>query len=115
MAEDGARRRLRRALRQIGPARLLVTAAFLLLALLAARVSWELPLTGDAERALYDIRFVRSAPRVTQDPPFFLTAYDDQTLRQLGKRSPLDRRLLAETLAALDSLHPKAIGIDILF
>jgi adenylate cyclase len=115
MAEDGARRRLRRALRQIGPARLAVTAAFLLLALLAARFSWQLPLTGDAERALYDIRFVRSAPRVAQDPRIVLVTYDDQTLRQLGKRSPLDRRLLAQTLAVLDTLHPKAIGIDILF
>src|SRR3954469_12750836 len=115
MAEDGARRRLRRALRQIGPARLLVTAGFLLLALLAARFSWQLPLTGDAERALYDIRFVRSAPRVAQDPRIVLVTYDDQTLRQLGKRSPLDRRLLAEALTVLDSLHPKAIGIDILF
>ncbi|MEA3038871.1 MAG: adenylate cyclase [Sphingomonadales bacterium] len=115
MAEEGARRRLRRALRQIGPARLAVTAAFLLLALLAARFSWQLPLTGDAERALYDIRFVRSAPRVAQDPRIVLVTYDDQTLRQLGKRSPLDRRLLAQTLAALDALHPRAIGIDILF
>jgi adenylate cyclase len=115
MADEGARRRLRRALRQIGPARLAVTAAFLLLALLAARFSWGLPLTGDAERALYDIRFVRSAPRVAQDPRIVLVTYDDQTLRQLGKRSPLDRRLLAETLAVLDTLHPKAIGIDILF
>jgi adenylate cyclase len=115
MAGDGARRRLRRALRQIGPARLAVTVAFLLLALLAARFSWQLPLTGDAERALYDIRFVRSAPRVAQDPRIVLVTYDDQTLRQLGKRSPLDRRLLAQTLAVLDTLHPKAIGIDILF
>ncbi|MEA3060530.1 MAG: adenylate cyclase, partial [Sphingomonadales bacterium] len=115
MAGEGATRRLRRALRQIGPARLAVTTAFLLLALLAARLSWELPLTGDAERALYDIRFVRSAPRVAQDPRIVLVTYDDQTLRQLGKRSPLDRRLLAQTLAVLDALHPKAIGIDILF
>jgi adenylate cyclase len=115
MADEGARQRLRRALKQIGPARLAVTAVFLLLALLAARFSWQLPLTGDAERALYDIRFVRSAPRVAQDPRIVLVTYDDQTLRQLGKRSPLDRRLLAETLAVLDALHPKAIGIDILF
>jgi adenylate cyclase len=115
MADEGARRRLRRALRQIGPARLAVTAAFLLLALLAARFSWQLPLTGDAERALYDIRFVRSAPKVAQDPRIVLVTYDDQTLRQLGKRSPLDRRLLAQALAVLDTLHPKAIGIDILF
>jgi adenylate cyclase len=106
---------LRRAFRQIGPLRLLATALFLLLALLVARFSWQLPLAGDAERALYDIRFSRSAARAEQDPRILLIAYDDQTLRQLGKRSPLDRKLLAEALTAIDAMGPKAIGIDILF
>jgi adenylate cyclase len=115
MAEEGAQSRLRRALRQIGWARLAGTAAFLLVALLLARFSWHTPLASDAERALYDTRFVRAAPRVAQDDRIVLITYDDQTLQTLQKRSPLDRRVLAEALAALDGMKPKAIGIDILF
>jgi adenylate cyclase len=114
MAEDGANRRMRRALRQIGWARLAGTAVFLALALLLARFSWHLPLASDAERALYDIRFVRAASRVVQDDRIVLITYDDQTLRALQKRSPLDRKVLAEALATLDAMRPKAIGIDIL-
>jgi adenylate cyclase len=52
---------------------------------------------------------------VAQDDRIVLITYDDQTLQALQKRSPLDRRVLAEALAALDSMRPRAIGIDILF
>jgi adenylate cyclase len=113
MAEDRATR-LRRALRQIGPVRLLATAVFLALALILARYGWTLPLAGDAERALYDIRFVSAAGRIEQDDRIVLVTYNDETLKNLGKRSPLDRKLLADALRALDGLEPKAIGIDIL-
>lgn len=115
MAGDSADRKLRRALRQIGWVRLAVTAVFLLLALLLARFSWHLPLVSDAERALYDMRFVRSAERIVQDDRIVLITYDDQTLQELQKRSPLDRKLLSEALTALDAMEPRAIGIDILF
>jgi adenylate cyclase len=115
MAEENAEKRLRRALRQIGWVRLTGTAVFLLLALLLARHSWQLPLASDAERALYDMRFVRAAPRVAQDDRIVFITYDDQTLQALQKRSPLDRRVLAEALATLDGMKPRAIGIDILF
>jgi adenylate cyclase len=115
MAGDDAQRQLRRALRQIGWVRLAGTAAFLVLALLLSRFSWHLPLASDAERALYDIRFARAAKGVAQDERIVLITYDDQTLQALQKRSPLDRRVLAEALAALDRMRPKAIGIDILF
>jgi adenylate cyclase len=113
MADEGAEG-LRRALRQIGWARLAGTAVFLAVALLLARFSWHLPLASDAERALYDIRFARAAPRVVQDDRIVLITYDDETLRALQKRSPLDRKVLAEALASLDAMRPKAIGIDIL-
>jgi adenylate cyclase len=112
---EGADRELRRALKQIGWARLAGTAAFLALALVLAGYSWHLPLASDAERALYDIRFVRAAGRVVQDDRIVFITYDDQTLRALQKRSPLDRKVLAEALATLDQMRPRAIGIDILF
>jgi adenylate cyclase len=114
-AEAKLKSRLRRALRQIGPVRLVATALFLLLALYLARYSWTLPLAGDAERALYDMRFVAAAKKIEQDDRIVLVTYNDETLMKLGKRSPLDRRMLAEALRALDGLGPKAIGIDILF
>jgi len=106
--------RLKRALKQIGPVRLLGTILFLILALACARYSWEMPLASDAERALYDIRFAKSVARVGQDQRITLVTFDDQTLEQLGKRSPLDRKMLADVLAAIDAMHPRAIGIDIL-
>jgi adenylate cyclase len=85
------------------------------LALLLARYSWHLPVTGDAERSLYDLRAFVTAPRVDQDPRLQIVAYDDQTLIAVKKRSPLDRGLLAKALRNLDTMGAKAIGIDMLF
>lgn len=107
--------RLGRGLRQIGALRLIATLAVLALALVIARFGWELPLASDAERALYDIRFDREAARtMQQDDRIVLITYNDDTLAQLGKRSPLDRAMLARALRAIDGMGPRAIGIDIL-
>jgi adenylate cyclase len=95
--------------------RLLATLLFLAAGLYLARFSSDIPLASDAERALYDWRFYRSAERVLQqDSRIVLVTYNDETLRQLGKRSPLDRHMLAQALRAIDAMHPRAIGIDIL-
>jgi adenylate cyclase len=109
--KEGTRR-----LRQVGALRLAATLLVLVLALLCARYSWGLPFAGDAERGLYDLRFDWAAQRrtVDQDPRIVLIVYNDQTLETLGKRSPLDRKMLANALRTLDSMHPKAMGIDIL-
>jgi adenylate cyclase len=119
MADRPARRplreRLRRALRQIGWARLALTFVFLVAALYLGRASWTLPLAGDAERALYDLRFFRTAGIAEeQDSRIVLVTYNDETLIQLRKRSPLDRGMLARALRAIDAMAPRAIGIDIL-
>jgi len=106
--------RTRRTLRQIGPVRLAGTILFLVLSLLFARYGWQIPLANDAERALYDIRLVTAAPRVAQDERIVMVVFNDQTLEKVGKRSPLDRKLLADALTAIDAMGPKAIGIDIL-
>src|ERR1041384_4265995 len=72
-----------RSLRQIGPARLMVTFLVLLIAIGLARFSWQLPLASAAERALYDMRYFRAVPIVDrQDPRIVLVYYDDNTLRQ---------------------------------
>ena len=101
---------------------LLATVLVLIAAIFIARFSWVLPdgkvptpLTGEAERALYDLRAYYAADLVEQDNRIVLVVYTDQTLINARKRSPLDRGLLARTLTTLDNMGAKAIGIDILF
>src|SRR5690242_4873702 len=117
MAEAGnsGRVTLKRAIAQIGWVRLALTVLFLAGGLYIARYSWDLPLTGDAERGLYDLRFQTNANRAAgADPRISLVVYNDGTLEGLGKRSPLDRHTLAQALTTLDHLGARAIGIDIL-
>ena len=118
MAEGAKARlteRLRDAVRQVGPIRLAGTLLFLLLGLYIARYGWEVPLVSDAERGLYDLRVNASAQvHEEPDPRISLVVYNDETLEMLGKRSPLDRRMLAQALTVLDRMGPRAIGIDIL-
>jgi len=125
-----------RNVREAGPRRLALTALLVVVSLILARYSWDIPHqvipaslrtegaetvdmktpgTGDAERALYDLRSSLLAPRVAQDERITMVVYDDQTLIAARKRSPLDRGLLARALRNLDAMKPKAIGIDILF
>jgi adenylate cyclase len=109
-----ARQKAMRLVQQLGPARLLMTATLLLIALMVARFSWDVILIGDAERALYDLRETYLAPKVDQDPRIAKIVYNDDTLIETRKRSPLDRAILARALGSIDSMGAKAIGIDIL-
>ena len=109
-----AHRGLKRTVRRIGVWRLIMSAMILIVAMLFARMSWQLPMSRDWERSLYDRRVFLTAPRVDQDKRIIEVVYNDDTLASLGKRSPLDRALLAKALTSLDTLGPKAIGIDIL-
>jgi adenylate cyclase len=94
-----------------------------LIALIVARYGWgftpnsEFPVVSPAERAMYDFRNYLEADRhaVDQDQRVVMIVYNDQTLAQLRKRSPLDRGLLAKALTNLDKMGAKAIGLDILF
>ncbi|MBR2175240.1 adenylate/guanylate cyclase domain-containing protein [Sphingopyxis sp.] len=120
-AQDGRqaavplRKRVRRLVMQLGPSRMAATIVFLIIAVLIARFSWEMPLVNAAERALYDARASLMAPRVEQDKRITLVTYNDETLFNTGIRSPLDRTLLANALGNLDQMGAKAIGIDIAF
>lgn len=109
------RKQLRRLATQLGPSRMVATLFFLLAAIMIARLSWLLPLAGDAESALYDSRAILMAPHVSQDPRIVLITYNDETLFNTGIRSPLDRTLLANALVNIDAMGAKAIGIDIGF
>lgn len=104
----------RKTLRQIGTTRLVVTAIFLVLGLMFARYSWNIMLARDAERALYDVRALLAAPHVETDQRIVMVTFNEETLRLTGRRSPLDRAMLANALVQLDKMKPKAIGIDIL-
>ena len=109
------RKQVRRLFTQLGPARLATTLIFLIVAIFVARMSWQLPLAGDAERALYDSRASLTAQHVGQDPRIVMITYNDETLFNTGIRSPLDRTLLTTALANIDTMGAKAIGIDILY
>jgi adenylate cyclase len=109
------RKQLRRLVMQLGPSRMAATILFLLVAMLIARFSWQMPLIDAAERALYDSRATLMAPHVEQDKRITLVTYNDETLFNTGIRSPLDRTLLATALGNLDQMGAKAIGIDIAF
>jgi adenylate cyclase len=108
-------KRARRALAQVGPARLLLTFALLVIGLILARMSWQLPLMVDAERAFYDMRATVSAPHVEQDARITMVTYTDETLFATGIRSPVDRAILTRALAQLDRMGAASIGIDLLF
>jgi len=107
-------KRALRLVRKVGVGRAIATALFLIAALVVARYSWNLLLTPVAERALYDHRVVRTAPRVEKEDRVVMVVYNDQTLIATRKRSPLDRAMLARALRNLDTMGAKAIGIDIL-
>ena len=104
-----------RAVREAGPQRLVVTAVMLVVALLLARFSWDLPITNYAERSLYDMRAYVQAEKIEQEDRIMMLVYDDNMLIDLEKRSPLDRGMLAAALRNIDDMGAEAIGIDILF
>lgn len=109
------RKQVRRLVMQLGPSRMAATILFLIVAVLFARFSWQMPLIDAAERALYDARATLMAPHVGQDKRIVLITYNDETLFNTGIRSPLDRTLLANALGNIDRMGAKAIGIDIAF
>lgn len=104
-----------RNVREAGTRRLVLTGVLLVVALLLARFSWQLPVTDEAERNLYDLRSYLLAEQVGQDDRVLMVVYNDQTLIASRKRSPLDRGVLARALRNIDAMGAKAIGIDILF
>ena len=110
----GSLANLKRAIGLAGPVRLLVTGFVLAVALLIGRFSWNMPFVLAAERGLYDVRVDLTAPRVDQDDRVVLVVFTEETLAATGKRSPLDRTMLARALTNLDALGPRAIGVDIL-
>lgn len=105
---------LRQGVRQLGRERLLVAVLLVWLALFTALSSWQLPLLNDAENALYDIRAASFALKTDTDKRVVLVVYTADTNRKTGQISPVDRTVLAEALAQIESMGAKGIGIDVL-
>ncbi|MBW8753114.1 MAG: CHASE2 domain-containing protein [Sphingomonadales bacterium] len=110
----GGAKSIRLLARRIGPVRAAATALVLVAALLVARYSWNMLFTPVAERALYDLREVWTAPKIEKDGRVIMVVFNDETLINTRKRSPLDRATLARALRNIDAMGAKAIGIDIL-
>ena len=100
--------------RRIGPVRAAVTVLLLIAAVIVARYGWSLPIIPLAERAAYDLRLAKTAPLVDPDKRVVMVVFNDDTLINTRKRSPLDRATLARALKAIDAMGAKGIGIDIL-
>ncbi|HEX8057621.1 MAG TPA: adenylate/guanylate cyclase domain-containing protein [Novosphingobium sp.] len=100
--------------RRIGPVRAVGTVLLLIAAVIVARFGWTLPVIPLAERAAYDLRQVWAAPKVEPDKRIVMVVFNDETLINTKKRSPLDRATLARALRSLDTMGAKGIGIDIL-
>ena len=107
-------KRARRVLKQVGLPRLLGGLLLVVIGVLVARFSWQVPLISDAERALYDIRLMLTTERTEQDQRVLMVVYTDETLINTQVRSPLDRRILADALRNLDAMGAKGIAIDII-
>ncbi|MEK6636599.1 MAG: CHASE2 domain-containing protein, partial [Pseudomonadota bacterium] len=86
-----------------------MTAVLLVVAVFLARFSWQIPLVIQAERAFYDLQVATMAPRRDQDDRIIQIVYNDETLAATGKRSPLDRAILAKAIKRIDSFKPKSI------
>ena len=78
----------------------------------ATEVSWLLWLehwTGDIRTALLSHRPKRQHDRIA------LVTINDDTMQPYTYRSPIDRRLLADLVTAIDKAGAEAIGLDFLF
>ena len=107
--QDNLLRRGWRNVREAGTRRLIITALLIVASLCIGYFSWRLPITGSAERALYDARVYVQANRqaAAPDPRVVMLVYDDDTLISAGKRSPLDRGLLSAALRNLEGMGPR--------
>ncbi|HMA49594.1 MAG TPA: adenylate/guanylate cyclase domain-containing protein [Magnetospirillaceae bacterium] len=68
-----------------------------------------------AERTVEDIRVASALPTEPQDPDIVIVGITEDTLKQFPYREPVDHAFLADLLKFIESKHPRAVGVDILF
>ncbi len=115
MTETGGTTRRKRAL---FPQPLLLSAVFALLAtlLLAEVLPRFAPGLLRFDHAMGDFRIAYLSDRLpSQHPQVAIVRVNDETLKDLKVRQPIDRALLARIVDAIDTAGAKAIGVDFLF
>jgi class 3 adenylate cyclase len=68
-----------------------------------------------ADNFAQDLEIAKETPPAASDDRIRVVAIDERTLQKFPYRSPIDRGFLADLIARIDSAHPRAIGIDLLF
>ncbi|HNP34709.1 MAG TPA: adenylate/guanylate cyclase domain-containing protein [Woeseiaceae bacterium] len=69
-----------------------------------------------ASRWLDDLRLAYLVPPIAQNPDVVVLAINEETMRQMPYRSPIDRGFIADLVELLcDQYRPRAIGIDTIF
>ncbi|MGD0144161.1 MAG: adenylate/guanylate cyclase domain-containing protein [Rhizomicrobium sp.] len=68
-----------------------------------------------ADNFAQDLEIAKETPPTASDDRIRVVTIDESTLREFPYRSPIDRGFLAGLIARIDSAHPRAIGIDVLF
>ena len=68
-----------------------------------------------AERTVEDRRVASALPVEPQDPNIVILGITEDTLTQFPYREPVDHHFLADLLKWVESKHPRAVGMDILF
>lgn len=99
----------------MGRTRFFVVAAIALIVAVIGSLSWSLPGVSSIERVIYDTYRYALAEQVADDPRITVVLFDEAVMRETGKTSPLDRKVLADALEAIDRMGAKAIGIDLMF
>lgn len=76
----------------------------------------DLPLVDTLDKHVGDYRIAYGSPRAAgQRPEIAVVLVTEQTLLDYESRSPIDRRLVAELIRAVDAAKPRAIGVDLIF
>ncbi len=88
----------------------LVVAMLIIIAALGDRI----PALKTLENFQKDLRVTLFAPDVEPRTDIVLVTVTEETLQNLGVRSPIPRRLLADVVQYLDNVGAKVIGIDFL-
>ena len=68
-----------------------------------------------AERTIEDRRVASALPVEPQDPNIVILGITEDTLARFPYREPVDHHFLADLLKWVESKHPRAVGMDILF
>ncbi len=87
----------------------------ILTTLVAFVIAKSIPLFGLIQNQINDLQIAEMTPVQPPHPDIVVVTVNEDTLRALPYREPLDRELLFNLLTALADKGVKAVGLDILF